>query len=140
MAAAWKNMRNFQEVFPTQQLPPTVPQGGFSDQESVYDDIDDSKNHNQYSNRVGVDGAGRKGTEIQTSTILNWRHERVQPVTGTEEGYKTLQPRTGKEGAHTKVQAGTDSVHTMAQPQQSAKHEMQYKAEENNYECEEKNL
>jgi len=124
---------------PLRRLPPTVPQNGLSDQESVYDDIDDSKQHSQYSNVVGVDSAGRKRIEIQKSTILNWRHKRVQPGTGTEEGHKTLQPSTDKEGSHTKVQPGADSVHTSTQPQQSAKHEMQYKAEENNYECEDEN-
>jgi len=120
---------------PPRRIPPTVPQDGLSDQESVYDDIDDSKQHIQYSNPVGVYGAGRKPTEIRTSTILNWRHKREQPGTGTEEGQKTSQSSTGKKGAQTKVQPGTVSVHTTAQPQHSAKHEMQYNAEENNYEC-----
>lgn len=122
---------------PPRRLPPAVPQGGLSDQESVYDDIGVSKQHSQYSNIVGVDGVGRKPLEIRTSTILNWKLKRVQPGTGTEEGHTTLQPSTDKEGAHTKVQPGTDSVHTTAQPQQSAKHNMQYNAEENNDEGEE---
>ena len=122
---------------PPRQLPPAVPQDGLSDQESVYDDIDVSKQCSQYSNVAGVDGVGRKRTEIRTSTILNGRHKRVQPGTGTEEGHTTLQPSTDKEGTHTKVQPGTDSVHTMAQPQQSVKHKMQYNAEENNDEGEE---
>ena len=116
---------------PSRRLPPTVPQDGLSEQESVYDDIGDSKQQSQYLTLVGVDGAGRK------RTIFNWRHKRVQSGTGSEEGHKTLQPSTDKEGAHTKEQPGTDSVHTTAQPQQSAKHELQYNVEENNYECEE---
>jgi hypothetical protein len=117
---------------PPRRLSPAVPQDGLSDQESVYDDIDVSKQSSQYLNLVGVDRVGRKRTEIRTSTILNWRHKRVQPGTGTEEGHTTFQPSTDKEGTHTKVQPGTDSVHTMAQPQHSAKHKMRYNAEENN--------
>jgi hypothetical protein len=122
---------------PPRQLPPALPQDGLSDQESVYDDVGVSKQHIQYSNVVGVDEVGRKPTEIRTNTILNWKHKRVQPGTGTEEGHTTHQPSTDKEGAHTTVQPGTDSVHTTAQPQQSAKHKMQYNAEENNDEGEE---
>jgi hypothetical protein len=117
---------------PPRQFRPAVPQDGLSDQESVYDDIGVSKHHSQYSNVVSVDGVRRKHTEIRTSTILNWRLKRVQPGTGTEEGHTAPRPSTDKEGAHTKVQPGTDSVHTMAQPQYSAKHKMQYNAEENN--------
>jgi hypothetical protein len=124
-------------TIPPRRLPPAVPQDGLSDQVSVYDDIGVSKQHSQNSNVIGVDGVGRKRTEIRTSTILNWRHKRVQPGTGTEEGDKTLQPSTDKEGAHTKVQPGTYSLHTTAQPQQSAQHKMQYNAEENNDEGEE---
>jgi hypothetical protein len=117
---------------PPRQLRPAVSQDGLSDQESVYDDIGVSKHHSQYSNVVGVDGVGRKRTQIRTSAILKWRHKRVQPGTGTEKGHKTPQPSTDKEEAHTKVQPGTDSVHITAQPQHSAKHKIQYNAEENN--------
>jgi len=117
---------------PPRQLRPAVPQGGLSDQESAYDDIGVSKPHSQYSNVVSVDEVGRKLTDIRTSKILNWRLKRVQPATGTEEGHTAPQPSTVKEGAHTKVQPGTDSVHTTAPPQHSAKHKMQYNAEENN--------
>jgi len=102
------------------RLPPAVPQDGVSKQCS------------QYSNMVGVEEVGRKGSEIRTSTILYLRPKRVQPGTGTEEGHTTLQPSTDKEGAHTKVKPDTDSVDTMAQPQQSAEHTVQYNAEENN--------
>jgi hypothetical protein len=111
---------------PPRRLPPAVSQDGWSDQESMHDNIGVSKQHIRYSNVVGVDGVGRKHTEIQASTILNWRHKRMQPGTGTEEGHTTLQPSTDKEGAH-----------TMAQPQLSAKHKMQHHAEENNDEGEE---
>jgi len=121
---------------PPRRPPPAFPQDGLSDQESVYDDITVSEQHSPYLNVVGVDGAGKKHTEIRTSTILNSRHKRKQPGTSTEEGHKTLQSSKDKERAHTKTQPGTDSVHTMAQPQQSAKHKMQYNAEENNDEGE----
>jgi hypothetical protein len=122
---------------PPRRPPLSVAQDDLLDQESVYDDIGVSEQHSQYSNVVGADRVGRKNPEIQTDTISKWTHTGEQPGTGTEEGHKTLQPSTVKEGRHTKVQAGTDSVHTMPKSQPSAKHKMQNSAKEKIDECRE---
>jgi hypothetical protein len=128
--------KNFPEL-PPRRRPLPVPQNGLSDQEDEYDDIGVPKQHIQCTSVVGVDGIGGKNTEIQTGTISKWRPETVQLGTGTEEGHTTLQPGTDKEGAHKQAQPETDALHTTAQPLRSAKHEMQYNAEENNDEGEE---
>jgi hypothetical protein len=122
---------------PPRRRPLPVPRNSLSDQEEEYDDIGVPNQHIQCTSVVGVDGIEGKNTEIQTGTISKLRPKTVQPGTVTEEGHTTLQPSTDKEGAHKEVQPETDALHTTAQPLRSAKHEMQYNAEENNDEGEE---
>jgi hypothetical protein len=142
---------------PPRRFVPSVPQHDLSDQISV------AKQGSQYTNVVGVDGVGRKNIEIEGGTVSKWGltrvlpitgmeggHERIQPNKGTEKGYTEVQPNTTTERGHREVQPniGTERGHTKVQPiivpvmtkerpQQSVKHEMQYKTEKKDEEGEE---
>lgn len=129
---------------PPRRFVPSVPQHDLSNQISV------AKQGSQYTNVVGVDAVGKKNIEMEGGKVSKWgytrvlpitgiegEHERIQPNKGTERGHREVQSNTGTERGHTKVQPIIVPVMTKERPQQSVKHEMQYKAEKKDEEGDE---